>query len=345
MHARPYDCRVAVRVLSVILVVALAGGLAWVLLAPADPSRTRAPDRSAASEVVGAGQAVGSRVGASISGGQPEVPEGASGDYPTQLLVEAPQGPLGPQTSVAIDPATVAGIRFNGDRWIVEADVTFDEQVAGGYLEFDAPVLVVGPGVSIDGARFAQVDVGRGHVLSGERPEDGFVARHFTVDGGAGASAVGGLGENVTLESFSIVDFDGDGLKPATGWTVSDGSIHLLGDNSSAKHYDGVQVTGHTGVTLSRLEIAMVGAGTAAVFVHESPFGGEPNLVNDIVVTYAPDVYRTFRFDESVVARDLQAMGPVGSSRRPAALVLANARADIDWATLHSTFDSPVPLN
>jgi hypothetical protein len=331
-------------VLSVILVVALAGGLAWVLLAP-DPSRARAPDRSGAAEVVGAGQAVGSRVGASISGSQPEVPDAEPADDPPPILVETPQGPLGPQTSVAIDPATVPGIRFNGDRWIVEADVTFDEQVAGGYLEFDAPVLVTGPGVSIDGARFTQVDVSRGHVLSGERAEDGFVARHFTVDGGAGSSAVGGLGENVTLESFSIVDFDGDGLKPRTGWTVSDGSIHLLGDNSSPKHYDGVQVTGQTGVTLSRLEISMVGAGTAAVFVHETPFGGEPNLVHDIVVTYAPDVYRTFRFDESVVARDLQAMGPVGSSHRPAALVLANERADIDWATLHSTFDSPVPLN
>jgi hypothetical protein len=336
---------VAVRVLSVILVVALAGVVGWAVLSPGGADRERAPVGRDAAEVAGTGLGAGSRVGESMGSAQEQVPDAASGDYPTPLLVEAPRGPLGPQTSVAIDPATVDGIRFNGERWIVEADVTFDEQVAGGYLDFDAPVLVVGPGVSIDGARFAHVDVGRGHVLSGERPEDGFVARHFTVEGGAGASAVGGLGENVTLESFSIVDFDGDGLKPASGWVVSDGSIHLLADNSSAKHYDGVQVTGHSGVTLSRLEISMVGAGTAAVFVHESPFGGDPNLVHDIVVTHAPDVYRTFRFDESVVAHDLQAMGPVGSSHRPSALVLANARADIDWATLHSTFDSPVPLN
>lgn len=265
--------------------------------------------------------------------------------YSTDLLVEPPRGQLGPRTEIAIDPATVPGIRSTGDRWIIEAGVVFDEAEVGGHLEFDAPVVVVGPDVSIEGARFSTVDAGRGHVLSASRSEYGFVARHIEVIGGAGTSAIGGVGENMTLQSFAIVDFDGDGVKPQSGSVVTDGLIQVHGDPLSAKHYDGVQVTGQSGVTLGRLQISMVGVGTAAVFVHESPADGPENLVHDIVVTHAPDVTRTFRLDESVVAHDLQGMGPVESARSPASLMLTRPGADIDWPTIFSTFDSPVPLS
>jgi hypothetical protein len=182
-------------------------------------------------------------------------------------------------------------------------------------------------------------------VLSGERPENGFTIRHIEVLGGTGTSAIGGQGENVTLENFAILDFDGDGLKPASGWTVADGRIRIRGIPTSAKHFDGVQVTGHFGVTLSRLEISMMSGGTAAVFVHDGRRGRPPNLVHDIVVTHAPDVYRTLRLDETVVAFNLQGMGPVRSDRLPAAFILANQQADIDWSSVHSTFDAPVPVN
>ena len=48
---------------------------------------------------------------------------------------------------------------------------------------------------------------------------------------------------------------------------------------------------------------------------------------------------------ETVVAFNLQGMGPVRSDRLPAAFILANQQADIDWSSVHSTFDAPVPVN
>jgi hypothetical protein len=293
----------------------------------------------APSDSAGVGQVLGRLLARAVGLGSD------STSYSTDLLVEPPRGQLGPRTEAVIDPATVPGIRLTGDRWVIEAGVVFDETEAGGHLEFDAPVVVVGPDVSIDGARFSAVDAGRGHVLSASRSEYGFVARHIEVIGGAGTSAIGGVGENTTLESFAIVGFDGDGVKPRSGSVVTDGLIQVHGEPLSAKHYDGVQVTGQSGVTVGRLQISMVGVGTAAVFVHESPAGGPENLVHDIVVTHAPDVTRTFRFDESVVAHDLQGMGPVDSARSPASLLLIRPGADIDWSTIHSTFDSPVPVS
>ncbi len=320
-----------------VLILAIGGASSAAVGAVVAERPAQTDDPSAA---LGVGASAGELVAIAVG-----LESSATGSYPTELLVEPPQGPLGPQTSVVIDPETVPGISFDGVRWIVEPGVTFDEQEAGGYLEFDAPTLVTGSGVVIDGARFVEVDSGSGYVLSGERPQDEFEARHVEVAGGAGAAAVGGLGENVTLEHFSVVDFDGDGLKPASGWTVADGRIHIRGDETAGKHYDGIQVTGAGGVTLSRIEISMVGSGTAAVFVHEGRGNRAPNVVHDIVVTHAPDIFHTLRFDATVIAYNLQGMGPVRTDRLPTAFILAKRRADIDWGTVYSTFDAPVPVN
>lgn len=276
----------------------------------------------------------------------------ATTDPPPTDLVAAPVGVLGPRTVDATDPETV-GIEWVGDRYEVPEDFVWDEAVTGSHLLFDrGRVLIAGDGVSISGAVIDAIDSGNNSVIAAGAGVGAFTLTHFTVLGGSGSAAVGGSiqrGNGSTIANFSIVDFDGDGVKPPIEATVSDGFIHLVQQPGSELHYDGVQITGRSGVTLARLRIRLEGDDNlnAAIFVHDGVDGATTfdTTIHDIDIEYAPATWYPLRLmSGTVTVRDIVGRGPVSADgRRPSALIRHLGQGGIDWSSVHPLFDGEVP--
>lgn len=269
---------------------------------------------------------------------------------PPTTLVAPPEGELGPRTVDSVDPEEV-GIEWDGAKYNVPDGFTWDETADGGHLLFDKGRVLLGDEVAIAGAVFDAIDSGNNTVVQGADGVGPFRLSHFSVVGGTGSSAVGGSigrGDGSVISNFSIDGFDGDGMKPPIGSTITDGFIRLVQRPGSELHYDGVQITGRSGVTLERLRFRLEGDDNlnAAIFVHDGNDGdpAEDTTIRNIDIEHAPATWYPMRLTSgTVTVSDIVGRGPLSADgRRPRALIWHEGQDGIDWASVHVAFDGEV---
>ncbi len=276
---------------------------------------------------------------------------------PQDLKVRLPRGPMAPLTTSEASATNVAN--WDGTYWRVFAD--WDEDVEGAHLVFDGPIIWNGHTLVGVHQTMARKPGDRGRSMN----EGGGRGHRILIDNPARVqvSDVFGVG-HWDIQGFTILDPVGDGLRPSTDSTFTDGYIRIVALPDTAKHYDGAQHHNAYGAATGQdrnncvyrrlvFELQAWGPGASLEEFPQSVGGMNAAMfwqadnvadISDILVLEAAGCWFPIRLTSrgsGGVVRNVQLMGRRGHPNKrpdrlaPASFLLYRDNWDIDWDTVY----------